>query len=218
MKANYLKVNYSARGQNTDYDAQLIRYLLSHAEPRPDGGSVLDVACGTGGFRETFQKQGFTYFGIDIDNTQPENSIARCDIGHQPFPFSDDRFDVVFFKMGIEHLSLQEISHCLSEIRRVLKPQGAALILTPDWRWMYKIFYDEYTHQTPFTPSSLRTALEMNGLKCRLSHSLLQLPIVWEKPWMAYVCDVAHLLYPWYSRHKFIKYSKERIVFALAGK
>lgn len=218
MKQNYLKTNYAHRPQNTVYDTQLVQHLLAHMQNAPKSGKVLDLACGTGGFAPVWRGLGYEYSGVDIDNEAPEKQIARCNIGSETLPFADNSFELIFFKMGIEHLTLDEIGHCLKEIKRVLKPNGAVLILTPDWQWMYQIFYMEFTHQTPFMPSSMRTAIEMAGLKCEASESVIQLPITWKYPALKLVCGVVYLLYPWLHRYKFIRYSKERIVFGLGVK
>jgi ubiquinone/menaquinone biosynthesis C-methylase UbiE len=221
MKQNYLDVNYSSRRQNRKYDQKLVSHLLQEASREAlaiNGGKVLDLACGTGGFRDTFQGLGFVYFGADIDNYNPEMNIVKLDIGSQFFPYADSSFELVFFKMGIEHLTLGEIAHCLSEIKRVLKPQGAVMVLTPNWEWMYKVFYNEYTHQTPFAPESMRSALEMNGLSCSLSVSFIQLPMVWKYSWLQALCNVAQIFYPIAKQCKFVRYSRERIVFGLATK
>jgi ubiquinone/menaquinone biosynthesis C-methylase UbiE len=221
MKEHYLHANYATRTQNTHYDRKLVAHILEYCHRHAlvlNGGKVLDVACGTGGFKGTFEDAGFSYYGVDIDNEKPESNILKLDCGKDRFPYADDSFDMVFFKMGIEHLTLAEIAHCLTEIKRVLAPGGAAVILTPDWEWMYRVFYNEYTHQTPFSPASMRTALGMNGLQCRVSESFIQLPVVWQYPFMKYVCDVVQLLYPLAKQYKFVRYSRDRIVLAVASK
>lgn len=218
MKQNYLKTNYAHRPQNSVYDTKLVTHLLDHIPERPRSGKVLDLACGTGGFASVFRGLGFEYTGVDIDNHAPESQIFRANIGSDTLPFADNSFEIIFFKMAIEHLNLVEIGHCLKEVKRVLKPGGAVLILTPDWQWMYQIFYMEFTHQTPFMPSSMRTAIEMSGLHCETSQSLIQLPITWKWPQLRIICGVAYLLYPWLHRYKCIRYSKERVVFGLGIK
>ena len=218
MKQNYLKVNYTTRPKATPYDYKLVEHVLGYINPLPSGSTVLDLACGIDGFSEIFQKRGFTYTGVDIDNYQPDLNIFKVDIGNERFPFNDENFDIVFFKMAIEHLTIAEIGRCLSEIRRVLKPGAAVFIITPDWTWTYKIFYSEYTHQTPFTPLSLKTAMEMNGLECVLSQSTVQLPIVWQYPVLKIVCAVAQLFYPLFPKTKFIKFSRDRMVLGVGLK
>ena len=96
----------------------------------------------------------------------------------------------IFFKMGIEHLTIKEISNCLSEAIRVLKPKGNLIVITSDWKWTYKFFYEEYTHQTPFTSSSLTTALKMAQFEVKYCQTLIQLPIIWKFPFLKFIADI----------------------------
>jgi hypothetical protein len=41
----------------------------------------------------------------------------------------------------------------------VLRPGGCVLTLCPDWYFNYGIYFEDYTHRTPFMPSSLRDIL-----------------------------------------------------------
>lgn len=216
-KLNYLETNYSHKKSTNPYDFLLVQYILDLGSIKP-GGSVLDLACGPGSFRSVFEKFNFSYVGVDIDNESEANNIIKCDIANQKLPFVDDEFDFIFFKMGIEHLSVNEISKCLSEALRTLKRGGSFVVITPDWKWNYKLFYDEYTHQTPFTVSSLTSALKMARYDVKLCESIIQLPIVWKYPFIKILSDVAYLLYPILKKVKFIKYSKERPLLAIAKK
>ncbi len=216
-KGNYLETNYSHKKFANPYDFLLIKHILSLAAVN-SGGNVLDLACGTGGFKSVFESFNFIYAGVDIDNESELNNIKKCDIANHMLPFNDDSFDLIFFKMGIEHLTIKEISNTLSEALRVLRPGGSLVVLTPDWKWSYKSFYDEYTHQTPFTSSSLNSALKMARYDVKLCRSFIQLPIIWKYPFLRVLADVAALLYPIVQKIKFIKYSKERVVLAIASK
>jgi ubiquinone/menaquinone biosynthesis C-methylase UbiE len=47
-------------------------------------------------------------------------------------PFEDERYDVVSIQGGLHHLQLMDdLEQSLSEIRRVLKPQGKLLLVEP---------------------------------------------------------------------------------------
>ena len=150
-----------------------------------------------------------------IMRTEAKN-IIKLDIGSNALPYPDNYFDVVFSKMLVEHLSLPEISQMLNECR-VLKENGRLMIITPDWRWMYKIFYQSYTHQTPFTYESLQTAVEMSGFETIYSKSFIQLPIFWKMPFLKFIALIASLFYPvTKKRIKFIKFCYERALICCA--
>lgn len=121
--------------------------------------------------------------------------------------------------MIIEHLNLKEISNCLAECFRVLKPKGHLMVLTPSWEYNYDIFYDEYTHLTPFTPNSLKTVLKMNNFKIEYLENFIQIPFFWNVPSFAKIfAYLLSLMYSINKTNKLIKYSKERIILGIASK
>ena len=217
-KKNYLQTNYAHKKFSNQYDFKLIRYILELGEIN-SGENVLDLGCGTGSFKSVFEASNFTYYGVDIDNNDELNNIQKCDMASQSLPFEDNSYDLIFFKMVIEHLTIEEISNCLSEAIRVLKPKGNLIVITPDWKWTYKFFYEEYTHQTPFTSSSLTSALKMAQFEVKYCQTLIQLPIIWKFPFLKVIANVACMLYPMtHKKNKFIKFSQERALLAIANK
>lgn len=217
-KIGYLSANYAHKRGATNYDSRMIEHILDIGSIRI-GGAILDLACGTGSFKPIFERNDFRYHGVDIDNQDLSSNILNCNIADAILPFADETFDLVFFKMGIEHLTIKEISHCLAQTKRVMKSDAKLIVITPDWRWTCTYFYDEYTHQTPFTPISLGSALKMAGFKCDVCRSWIQLPLIWRWPILKYVCDFASLFYPIFGgRSKFVKFSQLRAVLAIAQK
>ena len=57
----------------------------------------------------------------DLYNTKPTSALDFV------FPYSDNSFDKVFLFSVFTHMPLPEIEHYLSEIKRVLKPDGKCL-------------------------------------------------------------------------------------------
>jgi len=217
-KSNYLKINYAHKLNANPYDYQLVELILTLTKTRSKS-SVLDLACGIGVFFDVFCSCNFRYHGLDIDYEDINKNITRCDISSSIFPFEDDTFELIFFKMGIEHLAINEIGHCLAEARRVLKLGGKIVILTPDWRWNYKNFFDEFTHQTPFTIPSLTSALQMSGFEVQQCKSFIQLPLIWKYSAIKFLVFFARFFYPIFGkRFKFIKFSHEREILAIAKK
>ena len=58
-------------------------------------------------------------------------TLKTCDIEFEKFPCLDSSIDTVIFTEVIEHFS-KDPKHCLSEIKRVLKPGGTLLVTTPN--------------------------------------------------------------------------------------
>ena len=63
----------------------------------------------------------------------------------------------------IEHLS--DVTNLFKEVHRILKPNGKFLLITPNFYYDYKNFYDDPTHINPFTIEKLNTALLFNNFK-----------------------------------------------------
>ena len=50
----------------------------------------------------------------------------------QRFPIDDESYDAVFAKYVIEHISWRKTKHFVSEIHRILKPNGVAVLIAPN--------------------------------------------------------------------------------------
>lgn len=66
----------------------------------PDGGSVLDVACGHGRHMRWFAQRGHTVTGVDrspeaIASVAGIGRVELADIENGPWPFEGERFDAV---------------------------------------------------------------------------------------------------------------------------
>lgn len=66
----------------------------------PNGGSVLDVACGHGRHMRWFAERGHSVTGVDrspdaIDTVKPLGRAVLADIENGPWPFEGERFDAV---------------------------------------------------------------------------------------------------------------------------
>ena len=118
------------------------------------GKQVVDLGCGDQHLKNPFEKQGANYRGIDID---------ECNLEVEAFPLEDETYDIAVSMAVIEHL--RDPGHFLSEIKRVLKPGGALWMDTPDIEACGAKFWNDPTHVHPYTRSSFRMLLEMNGFK-----------------------------------------------------
>ncbi len=120
---------------SVNLDRSWRRAVISKLRPllSPDA-RILDVACGTGDLSiELFEKIGGEIIGLDF--CRPMLELARRKAPRLPLvesdalrlPFGDGSFDAVTIGFGIRNLS--SVEQGLSELRRVLKPQGWAAIL-----------------------------------------------------------------------------------------
>lgn len=141
----------------------------------PEGGQVLDVGCGTGGFLYELQRTGkYQVIGIDINEyalSLAQQQGIRVQYGELvDLCFPAASFDVVTAWEVIEHVRDPEAT--LGEIHRVLKPTGTLLLSTPNgaswqarfWR-NYWCGWDLPRHLQIFSRESLYELLRNSGFR-----------------------------------------------------
>lgn len=142
--------------------------------------------------------------------------VKLCDVENEKLPFDDNTFDVIYSKSFIEHLYYP--GKYLEEAYRVLKPNGILLTLVPDWESNYKIYFDDFTHHTPFTQMALTDAYKMYGFKEVRVFKFRQLPIVWKYPIINYLCALISPFIPVRTQNKFFRWSRELMLVGIGKK
>ncbi len=222
-KNDYLKVIYNKNLRPiTNYPDKLVSFLINKNKIKVDE-KILDLGCGRGDFLNSFSKKNRLSFGVDASSEYqryfPEINVKICDLENELLPFEDEYFDVVFSKSVIEHFYYPE--KIFKEVFRVLKPGGKVITLTPDWTYNYKIFYEDYTHRTPFTRDSLKDFFLINGFQNVKVDEFKQLPILWEgNKFLKLASYLTRILIPNYfkKKSKWIKFSKEIMLLSIANK
>jgi len=202
----------------------LCNHLADHYFERRDG-RLLDICCGRGEHMEIFNDIGFETHGIDRDGVGQDRglNVSIADVEKDRLPFADNFFDSVMMKSAIEHIDNTE--HLLQEIYRVMKPKAKVVITTCDWKKVYKIFYDDFTHVSPFTRASLRDAMRMFGFEEVEVEHFYHLPFTWKGGIRYHLPKLIGLVPVWYSQtskmtemRKLIRFSKEVQLLAYATK
>ena len=107
--------------------------VRSHLTP---ASSVLDLGCGRGGVVELFWKEVRLAAGLDPDAASLAEHRARgmpvVTARGEQLPFASDSFDLVVSVWVLEHLPSPE--SVFREVRRVLRPGGHFVFLTPNLR------------------------------------------------------------------------------------
>jgi SAM-dependent methyltransferase len=112
---------------------QLEAIVRSYVTPET---SVLDLGCGRGGVVELFWRDVKLAAGLDPDvpslaeHRAPGMPVVRG-VGER-LPFAGESFDLVVCLWVLEHV--RDPKQVLSEVRRVLRPGGHFVFLTPNLR------------------------------------------------------------------------------------
>jgi 2-polyprenyl-3-methyl-5-hydroxy-6-metoxy-1,4-benzoquinol methylase len=98
-------------------------------------GKVLDVGCATGFFLEVAFASGWEVYGVELSEYAAE--LARRRFGERIFigtleqaQYSDGNFDLITLSDLLEHVP--DLRSFLLEVRRVLRPGGILMIVTPN--------------------------------------------------------------------------------------
>ncbi|NCZ88786.1 MAG: class I SAM-dependent methyltransferase [Actinobacteria bacterium] len=216
----YLEVNFSESNKpTTEYPFRLARHLatrIPHSQ-----GKLLDIGAGRGDMARGFQSLGFE---VEIADINPESG----EMSGTGFPFHaitpDGRldapsaqFDLVLFKSVIEHL--RDPYPLLREIRRVLRPDGILICLTPDWKSNMDVFYDAVGHVQPYTTRSLRLTLEIAEFHVTSVEAFRQVPWTWTSlgRYFSIALSPAFRFIPRSVRRPGLRFLRERTLLAVAA-
>ena len=224
----YLDVVYDeSKKPLTNYPDKFTKYLFNRYKI-PQKSSLLDIGCGRGEFSKGFINCGINVSAVDQSNACskycPEANLKVADIEKEGIPFLDNTFDFVYSKSVIEHFYNPEI--LVKEMYRVLKPGGVSITLCPAWEYNYKIYFEDYTHRSPFMIQSLKDIQLINGFIDVEVEFFRQLPILWNYKWMTLFADITRLFLPsnlYQSSssgklNKWIRFSKEIMLLSSSRK
>jgi ubiquinone/menaquinone biosynthesis C-methylase UbiE len=178
---NYNSINFSINEQNILFE----RYFSSwiHKTFFKNQGILCDIGSGTGNNSISFKNLGYSVIAVDFDDIHfrrlSEKGIKtiNININHKKLPFKNNSLDFIFAKSIIEHLD--DPMNFLREANRCLRPGGRIFILTPNWKKSYKIFYNDPTHKSPLSITSINKALLMNNFKIVHLRKFRNFPYIW---------------------------------------
>lgn len=220
---DYVDVIYNESDRPlTDYPDRLARYLFDRYNVG-QGAKLLELGCGRGEFLRGFIGCGVEGYGVDRSRSAerycPEAELRIADLEKDGVPYPDRFFDITYSKSVIEHFHAPEI--LVQEMFRVLKPGGLAITLCPDWEVNYKMYFEDYTHRTPFTQVSLRDIHLIQGFDAVRVERFRQLPILWgEGHRLLPLAELTRLVVPKVlkPKSKWVRFSKEIMLLASARK
>jgi len=130
------------------------KLFLSFFLREKDNPKLLDLGCSDGRFTLKIAKVLHTnqIYGIEIDKKAAEIArkkgiVVKISDLNNKFPYPDNFFDVVSANQVLEHL--WNTDNFFREVRRVLKPNGYAVISVPNLSSLHSIFFILLGQQTP---------------------------------------------------------------------
>ena len=134
---------------------------LGNLRPR-----ILDVGCGTGANLQMLAQFGAAE-GVDVSTEALDfcraRGVAKVKQGAaENLPFADASFDLVTGLDVVEHLD-DDIAG-LSEMRRVLRTDGRAVLFVPAFMFLWGVQDDISNHRRRYTLLELKQKLRSAGL------------------------------------------------------
>jgi len=132
-------------------------------------GKLLEIGCGDGYLLEVAEQKGWEVTGVEYSADACEKARQKLKRGKVQqgelidAKLPENHYDACIIADVIEHV--RDIRSFLTEIHRVLKPNGALVIATPSTdSWSARLMRDKWMefkpeHLTYFNSSTLRTAL-----------------------------------------------------------
>lgn len=115
----------------------------------PVSGTFLHVGCGPKRAEQTpFAGMGWQEIRLDINPAVAPDLIGTMT---DMAAVADHSVDAVFSSHNIEHLYPDEVPTALAEFRRVLKPNGFALITCPDLRSVCALVANDQLTEPAYT-------------------------------------------------------------------
>ncbi len=156
---------------------------------RDNEAKILDFGCGDGKYYEFFSKvfKKENIYGTEVSVERVERARKRgwLKVYHtkemKQLPFENDLFDFVNCDQVIEHIKCKDSDFYLSEIKRVLKPDGVIFFVTPNYpikrvydlirailRKDLKMVNDDPTHFCKYNFSKMEKVFENHFIDIKL--------------------------------------------------
>jgi SAM-dependent methyltransferase len=162
---------YHRDGDRVVLDAR-VETALRLVLPRP-GGALLDIGCANGVLTRRYARAaevarvcGVDFVDHGLDPRDITFTRANLDAS-APLPFNAASFDVVTCMETLEHL--HDTDHIVSEIRRLLRPSGYAIVAVPRLDALLSIAMLTLGLQPPAVECSLRRRYGSPGSSTRVS-------------------------------------------------
>lgn len=113
-----------------NFNSALFKVLVEHLKPE-EGEKVLDLGCSRGFYVKAMEDYTGGVIGVDISEDSLKKAVTpKVEYGDiTNLDFAEGSFDKVYSLHTIEHLP--DLEQFFTEVARVLKPGGTAIIIYP---------------------------------------------------------------------------------------
>ena len=158
-----------------------------------NGGKMLEIGCGVGGFLHYAEQQGWDCYGAepseDAMKILQSKTKAKVVKPAQIEDFPDASFDLICMWHVLEHVA--DLKWQIAQLKRLLKPNGRIVIALPNYQsydaQYYKdkwAAYDVPRHLNHFSEEFMRKELNNCGLAYIKSEKL-----VWDSFYISYLSE-----------------------------
>jgi SAM-dependent methyltransferase len=179
----------------------LWRTLYRHYFSRliSENDSVLDLGAGYGHFINNVvakRRIALDAWGGFVDYLRPGIESRIGNVVDLSF-LAPKSVNFAFASNLFEHMPQEDLASVLCQLRTILAENGTINILQPNYYYAYREYFDDYTHRTVYSHTSLCDFLEAHGyriiecrprflpltLKSRLPVSPLLIQLYLSLPW-----------------------------------
>lgn len=185
MRKGYLESKYNWRGSRRSLWDQLLALFIYLYPPRRESidlsvfylkaklnGRLLELGCGSGASLEFMKELGWQVEGVDFDPAAVEQAGRKGLTVHlgtlAEHKLPENTFDAIVARHFIEHVP--DPIDVLRECRRLLKPGGLLVLITPNAHsWGHRLYLGDWRGLEPprhlhiFTRSSLAATCSQAG-------------------------------------------------------
>lgn len=176
LDAFYVAFEDRFRGSREEILARIKSYLtfLVKADVGKESSPILDLGCGRGEWLQLLSESGYVVRGVEINKVMIEECHSRgfkvieADALEYLQSLPEASLGAVTGFHIIEHLPFPQLLELLTEVVRVLKPQGLVIFETPNPQNVLvgsNNFYIDPTHLNPLPSPLSKFLLEYAGLE-----------------------------------------------------